>query len=45
MPKLYKTAQPVTKHAMPNSLININTKIQKKITAKRSQQYIQRTVY
>lgn len=41
----HKMAQPVTKHTMPNSLININTKIQKKIIANRSQQCIQRTVY
>ena len=38
-------AQPITKHAMPNSVININTKIQNQIIANRSQQYIQRAVY
>ena len=44
MPKLYKMAQPITKHAMPNSLIN-KYKIQNKIIANRSQQYIQRIIY
>lgn len=37
-------AQEIMKHTMSHSIININAKIQNKILADRSQQYIQRTI-
>lgn len=39
-----KMAQPVTKHTMSISLVNMKTKILNKILSRRNQQYIQRAI-